>query len=252
MNNRFAGALVVLFMVVTLPAFGGRVSISGDAIVFEAGSDEENALVVVGRGSALDQSTGQVLTGPTIVDINHTTTALAPCRVLFGTAICDVTGISRAVIRLGNGNDSVRLDIVGEENPLSMNVDGGLGDDTINGGPAADTLDGGAGTDTINGGDGDDRIIGGLGVDTINGGQGRDQLFGNAGGDIINGDGDNDEIDGGIGDDTLDGGQGADVIRGESGVDTIATKDGFVDNVNCGLGKDKLTRDGNDTVKRCE
>ena len=42
------------------------------------------------------------------------------------------------------------------------------------------------------------------------------------------------EIDGGIGD------------------DTIATKDGFVDNVNCGLGKDKLTRDGNDTVKRCE
>jgi len=252
MNNRFAGALVVLFMVAAVPAFGGVVRVSGDAIIFEAGSDEENALVVNGRGSVLDQSTGQVLIGPTIVDVNQTPTAIAPCRVLLGTVICDVTGIFRAVIRLGNRNDSVRLDILGEETPLNMTVDGGLGDDTINGGPAADTLDGGAGTDTINGGDGDDRIIGGLGVDTINGGRGRDHLFGNAGGDVINGDGDNDEIDGGIGDDTLDGGQGADVIRGESGVDTIATKDGFVDNVNCGLGKDKLTRDGNDTVKRCE
>ena len=117
MNNRFAGALVVLFMVVTLPAFGGRVSISGDAIVFEAGSDEENALVVVGRGSVLDQSTGQVLTGPTIVDINHTTTALAPCRVLFGTAICDVTRISRAVIRAARAARRVSRRSVSPDSP---------------------------------------------------------------------------------------------------------------------------------------
>ena len=252
MNYRFVGALVVLFMVAAVPAFGGVVSVSGDAIVFEAGSGEENALVVTGRGAAFDQSISQFVTGVTIVDINQIPTAIAPCRVLTGTAICEVTGISRAVIRLGNRNDSVRLDIVGEETPLRMNVDGGLDDDTINGGPAADTLDGGAGTDTINGGDGDDQITGGLGVDTINGGRGRDHIFGNAGGDVINGDGDNDEIDGGVGDDTIDGGQGADVIRGDSGVDTIASKDGFVDNVNCGLGKDKLTRDGNDAVKRCE
>ena len=252
MKSRIAGALVFLFAFAAMPAMGGTVSVSGDAIVFEAGSGEENALVVNGRGSAFDQSTSQFLIGPTIVDTNQIPTAIAPCRVLLGTAICDVPGISRAVIRLGNKNDSVRLDIVGEETPLSMNVDGGLDDDTINGGPAADTLDGGAGTDTINGGDGDDLITGGLGVDTINGGSGKDRLFGNAGGDVINGGGENDEIDGGIGDDTLDGGQGADVIRGESGGDTITAKDGFTDNINCGVGRDKLTRDGNDTVKRCE
>lgn len=252
MNYRFVGSLVVLFMVAAIPAFGGVVSISGDAIVFEAGSGEVNELVVNGRGSVFDQSTGQFVTGVTIHDIATVETALAPCRRLVGGVVCEVSGIGRAVIHLGNKNDSVRLDFIGEGPLLSMNVDGGLDDDTINGGPAADTLDGGAGTDTINGGGGDDQITGGLGVDTINGGPGRDHLFGNAGGDTINGDGENDEIDGGIGDDTIDGGQGADVIRGDSGVDTIDSKDGFVDNVNCGLGKDKLTRDGNDSVKRCE
>jgi Ca2+-binding RTX toxin-like protein len=252
MNYRFVGALVFLFVVTAVPAFGGTVSINGDAIVFEAGSDQENVLIVNGRGAAFDPNTGQFVTGVTIQDLNQTPTALAPCRALVGAVVCEVTGISRAVIHLGNKNDSVRLDFNGEGPLLRMNVDGGLGDDTINGGPAADTLDGGAGTDTINGGGGDDFITGGLGLDTINGGPGRDHLFGNAGGDIIHGDGDNDEIDGGVGDDTIDGGQGADVIRGDSGGDTIDSKDGFVDTVNCGLGKDKLTRDGNDSVKRCE
>ncbi len=254
MNYRFVGALVVLFLVAAIPAFGGVVSISGDAIVFEARSDEVNTLILNPRGAAFDQSNGQFVTGVTIKD-NGTSlpTAVAPCRVLAGTAICEGTGIFRAVIRLGNQSDSVLYEFASFEDPIvSMNVDGGLGADTITGGPGADTLDGGAGDDTINGGGGDDQINGGLGVDTINGGPGRDHLFGNAGGDFINGDGDNDEIDGGIGDDTINGGQGADVIRGDSGVDHIASKDGFVDNINCGLGKDVLTRDSNDTIKRCE
>jgi Ca2+-binding RTX toxin-like protein len=252
MNYRFVGALVVLFMVAAIPAFGGVVSKSGDAIVFEAGIGEVNTVIVNGLGAAFDQSTGQFVTGVSITDNTTVPTALAPCRVILATAVCDRTGISRAVIHLGNKNDSVDLDFAGSGPLLSMNVDGGLDDDTINGGPAADTLDGGAGTDTINGGGGDDQITGGLGIDTINGGPGKDHLFGNAGGDFINGDGDNDEIDGGVGDDTINGGQGADVIRGDSGADTIASQDGFVDNINCGIGKDKLTRDSNDTIKRCE
>jgi Ca2+-binding RTX toxin-like protein len=253
MNNRFAGALVVL-LIAAVPVFGGVVSINGDSIVFDAGSGEVNTLILNPRGSAFDQNSGQFVTGVTIKD-NGTSlpTAVAPCRVLAGTAICEGTGIFRAVIRLGNQNDSLRYEFASFEDPVvTMNVDGGLGDDTITGGPGADTLDGGAGTDTINGEDGNDRITGGVGNDTINGGRGTDHLFGNLGGDVINGDADNDEIDGGVGDDTIDGGQGADVIRGDSGVDRIASKDGFVDNINCGLGKDVLTRDGNDTVKRCE
>jgi Ca2+-binding RTX toxin-like protein len=249
MNYRFAGALVVLFMVAAMPAMGGTVSISGDAIVFEAGSDEVNTLVIDGRGGVFDPSGGPTILGVTISDSTANLFAQAPCRVVLGTAVCEVTGIFRAVIRLGNRNDRVSHF---DGDVLQMNVDGGLGDDTIIGGPLADTLDGGAGADTIDGGDGDDRITGGLGDDTLNGGRGKDGLFGNAGKDVVNGDGDNDEIDGGIGDDVINGGQGSDVIRGDTGADRIASQDGFVDNINCGIGKDSLTRDGNDSVKRCE
>ena len=248
--NRFAGALGLLFMVAAMPAIGGVVSVSGDAIVFQAGSDEVNTLLVNGRGGAFDPNGGTTINGVTIIDSTASMLAVAPCRVLLGIAVCEVSGISRAVIHLGNKNDRVSQVAVG--NDLRMNVDGGLGDDTIIGGSLSDTLDGGAGTDTINGGDGDDLITGGLGDDTINGEQGSDRLFGNAGKDVITGDVGNDEIDGGLGDDTIDGGQGADVIRGDVGADHIDSKDGFVDNVNCGLGQDSLTRDGNDTVKRCE
>jgi Ca2+-binding RTX toxin-like protein len=253
MSYRFARVLVVLFVVAAIPAFGGVVSVSGDAVVFDAGIGEENKVVVNGLGAAFDQSTGGFVTGVSISDLNQTPTALAPCRVVAGTAICPRSGIGRAVIRLGNRNDSASLDFVGAGPLLSMNVDGGLDDDTINGGPAADTLDGGAGTDIINGGGGDDQITGGLGDDTIDGGNGKDHLFGNAGKDVINGDSGDDEIDGGIGDDTIDGGDGVDVIRGDAGGDRITGQDGFADNINCGIGIDKLlTRDGNDTVKRCE
>jgi Ca2+-binding RTX toxin-like protein len=237
-----------------MPVFGGVVSVSGDTIVFDAGSGEVNTLIINPQGAAFDISTSQFVTGVTIRD-NGTSlpTAVAPCRVLAGTAICEGPGIFQAVIRLGNQNDSVGFELGSFEDPiLRMIVEGGLGDDTITGGSGADNLDGGAGRDTINGEDGNDFITGGLDDDTINGGRGTDHLFGNLGKDVINGDADNDEIDGGVGDDTINGGQGADVIRGDSGVDTIASKDGFVDNVNCGLGKDKLTRDGNDSVKRCE
>jgi Ca2+-binding RTX toxin-like protein len=237
-------------MVAAVPAFGGVVSVNGDAIVFEAGSDEVNTLVVNGSGSVFDPSGGPAILGVTISDSTSNLIVRAPCRVVLGTAVCEVTGIFRAVIHLGNRND--RVSQFGTGSVLQMNVDGGLGDDTIIGGSLADTLDGGAGTDTIDGGDGDDLITGGLGDDTLNGGRGKDRLFGNAGKDVVHGDGDNDEIDGGIGDDTIDGGQGSDVIRGDTGADRIASKDGFVDNVNCGLGQDVLTRDSNDTIKRCE
>ena len=250
MNYRFVGALVVLFMVAAVPAFGGVVSISGNAIVFEAGSDEVNTLVVNGLGGVFDPSGGPTITGVTISDSTTNIIVRSPCRVVLGTAVCEVDGIFRAVIHLGNRND--RVSQFESNNVLDMDVDGGLGDDTIIGGSRADKLDGGAGTDTIDGGDGDDLLTGGLGDDTLNGGRGKDRLFGNAGKDVINGDGDNDEIDGGIGDDNINGGQGSDVIRGDTGEDRIASLDGFVDNVNCGLGKDSLTRDNNDTVKRCE
>jgi Ca2+-binding RTX toxin-like protein len=78
------------------------------------------------------------------------------------------------------------------------------------------------------------NVDGGLGDDTILGGPAADTL------------------DGGPGDDTINGGAGADVITGGLGVDTITGRDGVVDNINCGLGRDILTGDANDVLKRCE
>jgi hypothetical protein len=45
--------------------------------------------------------------------------------------------------------------------------------------------DGGSGDDTLAGGDGEDRIRGGSGADTLNGGAGQDTLDGGAGDDVI-------------------------------------------------------------------
>lgn len=250
MKNRFAGALVILCTVAAMPAAGGLVSISGNSIVFEAGSDQVNTLLINPNSGGFDQSTGEVVNGISINDSTSSLVAQAPCRVLVGTAVCPRTGIDTAVIRLGNLNDRVSQQAGGDV--LRMIVEGGFGDDTITGGPGPDLLDGGAGNDRIDGGAGDDRIEGGLGDDTINGGQNKDHLFGGSGKDVINGDSGDDEIDGGLGDDSIDGGQGADVIRGDAGGDRVASRDGFIDNINCGLGQDSLTRDANDVVKRCD
>src|SRR5262249_25249007 len=69
-------------------------------------------------------------------------------------------------------------------------------------------IDGGNGNDTINGGDGDDNIFGGNSDDTLTGGRG------------------NDIIDGGNGDDKLDGGSGNNQLLGGNGDDVVTVGDG--------------------------
>ena len=66
-------------------------------------------------------------------------------------------------------------------------------------------LNGGAGNDTVNGYETDDVIAGNSGNDTLLGYEGNDSLYG--------GDG-NDNLQGGAGDDVLDGGLGSDVLGG--------------------------------------
>ena len=53
-------------------------------------------------------------------------------------------------------------------------MDGGAGDDTLNGLAGNDTLTGGYGNDILSGGDGNDTLAGGLGADTLTGGAGDD------------------------------------------------------------------------------
>lgn len=117
---------------------------------------------------------------------------------------------------------------------------------TFNGTPGNDEIVTRSQDDTrvLNGLAGDDKIEGGYGMEKIDGGAGADQ------------------INGGYGHDTIVGGPGPDVINGDGGSycswygscnvpfgnDTIDSRDGEVDQVECGVGEDNVTADANDVV----
>ncbi len=119
-------------------------------------------------------------------------------------------------------------------------INGGHGNDTIDGLGGKDTLIGWEGADTIHGGGGQDRVIGGTGGDSIAGGAGRDVLFGNGGNDTINGNSGPDLLNGGGGRDKLLGGGGNDTLKGGSGHDTLNGGAGN-DRLIGGAGGDRLT-----------
>ena len=149
----------------------------------------------------------------------------------------------------GGGNDSL------EGTSFDDSLNGGGGDDTLKGEEGSDTLNGeagtdnllgGSGSDSISGGDGNDRLRGELGTDTLltgddtlHGGAGNDDIDGEAGNDVIAAGPDGDSVLGGTGDDSLSGDGGADLISGGAGNDTV---DG-------GAGADDLRGDeGSDSV----
>ncbi len=106
---------------------------------------------------------------------------------------------------------------------------------------------------TTNGGRGDDRLVGTNHADVLNGRGGDDTLYGQGGNDRLNGGAGDDYLLGGSGRDRLIGGPGRDVLIGGSGNDTIFARDGEVDLVKCGPGRDRVVADRNDKVARdCE
>ncbi|MER5941213.1 hypothetical protein ABT121_28260 [Streptomyces sp. NPDC001928] len=139
----------------------------------------------------------------------------------------------QANMKLGDGNDSAKI------SSGDVNVDGGVGNDTITGasivvgGGGDDTIsdalsaNGNAGDDTISdsglssGGDGNDVITGDHLANEIRGGRGNDLLDGAGNGDSIDGEEGDDTIKGGPGDDYLFGGPGQDDIDGGSGTNVI-------------------------------
>jgi Ca2+-binding RTX toxin-like protein len=83
-----------------------------------------------------------------------------------------------------------------------ITINGGDGNDTVNGSPDDDIINGGNDLDTLNGGAGDDRISGNDADDTMNGDAGNDVLVWNPGDDtdVMNGGaggGDDAELNGG-------------------------------------------------------
>jgi Ca2+-binding RTX toxin-like protein len=101
----------------------------------------------------------------------------------------DISGATETLdLNTLGGNDS----ITGTGAPAILaQLDGGAGQDTLNGGGGPDLLEGGTDTDTLNGGAGDDRVIGNTGGDTSSGGDGTDTLVWNDGdgSDKFDGDG---------------------------------------------------------------
>lgn len=89
---------------------------------------------------------------------------------------------------------------------------------------------GGGGDDVLRGSAGDDRLAGFNGGDGLYGGDGSDTLYGGAGGDEIY------------------GGDGADDVLAGIGDDFVETKDGAVDLVGCGPGRDSASVDPIDRV----
>jgi Ca2+-binding RTX toxin-like protein/subtilisin-like proprotein convertase family protein len=135
-----------------------------------------------------------------------------------------------------------------------LNIDGGLGDDSIIALSGGDIIFGGGGDrDYINivgtystnkdviysgdaqtivnstsgtntqvyGGAGFDDIVTGSGNDTLYGGAGNDNIESGAGNDSLNGGDGNDHLYGGAGNDTLYGGAGNDRLYGEAGTDQV-------------------------------
>lgn len=191
-----------------------------------------------------------------------------------------IVGTEIFTLNLNGGNDLVTLgDLDGVLDLTVLNINGGDGDDTIDGslsmsmtvgiksnmglgndsvqGTAGnDTIFGDAGNDTILGNDGTDSIVGGDGndslngndgADTINGGNGDDSMWGGAGGDLILGLLGKDTVWGQGGNDTIDGGEGDDFLDG--GYGNSVTADSGNDSIRGGFGNDKIAgRDGLDTL----
>lgn len=119
-------------------------------------------------------------------------------------------------------------------------LNGGSGNDIIEGGADADTVSGGSGNDWLYG---DDSYYGGS-DDYVVGGSGNDYLYGGGGDDELIGGNDNDTIEGGVGNDELVGGAGAGEFRFEVLNETTTT-------ALVGYDRDKITdfEDGVDTIK---
>lgn len=224
MRQDLRNSLVAITVAVTLGcswiggpplASAGVVRVEGSAVVFKAGNNEVNTVVINARGAALNPATGQFVPGFTVSDSTATIIVGPGCQAFLGTAVCDIANASFISLDLGDKNDRVSQQEQGPGDAVPMRVKGGVGNDNLTGSTRGDDLDGELGDDTIDGGAGNDVLAGGIGSDTIT------------------------------------GGNGSDSISGGAGKDTLNDRDGENDTINCGLGRDAVTADASDTKKRC-
>lgn len=131
-------------------------------------------------------------------------------------------------------------------------IDGARGNDTVDGGDDSDKLIGGSGADRLRGQGGNDKLFGGSGGDLLDGGPGRNMLAGGSGNDRLLGGRDADELFGEAGKDRIIAGTGRNRIDGGDGNDSIDARNGAVDTILCGKGRDRVQVDRNDKLSSCE
>ena len=122
---------------------------------------------------------------------------------------------------------------------------GSFGDDRLTAGRRVGDIyiDGGNGNDFVQGQSGNDLLAGGNGDDTLIGNAGNDRLLGQVGRDLLHGSAGNDSLFGQLGIDTLHGDAGNDFLHGENDTN---------DNIYGGAGDDIAVRDDKDSVMDVE
>jgi Ca2+-binding RTX toxin-like protein len=154
----------------------------------------------------------------------------------------DVVRYDLRATRVTASLDDVRNDGEAGENDLLLgieNIDGGGADDVLSGNAGPNAIQGDLGNDTISGLGGNDLLNGGSGDDAVNGGDGED---------AVNGGPDNDAVDGGPGADQLHGDAVCSLITCGGGNDVVQARDGFLDQISCGAGGDRVVADQLDVV----
>ena len=242
---------------VTLPAGAtGTLAVVGSEIRFAgvtcSAATTANTDTVAVNGSTgsterlvVDQSQGALAPGATAeasgtvseIELAVSLGDAADELVLHGTPGSDLLSAGTKGVSF---NADADLDVTFSLLPVSVELVGGGGGDTLTarGGygtaqvfPGRVTLRGDDGDDALSGGNLDDVIVGGAGVDVADGNAGSDEILGNEGSDTIRGQDGNDRIVGGAGADTLTGGNEDDTldaadgeadvqIHGQIGVDT--------------------------------
>jgi hypothetical protein len=117
-----------------------------------------------------------------------------------------VEGVTSVSVRALAGDDTVRLDALGEAGQdvrVPSRIDAGPGHDIVVGTVAGDFIKGGFGNDLLVGKAGDDRLDGGWGIDDLRGGDGNDSLEGGFGPDYVYGEAGDDRLSGGFGNDQV-------------------------------------------------
>jgi hypothetical protein len=157
--------------------------LSESSFLFVGGLNERNSIVVEAVNTGL-RVTEQRPDGPLLL-------ALVPCSGGGGTRVVECgTNLDPRLARsapslrgdLSSLDDSVR--VVGN---VAVDIDGGLGNDSLGGGPLNDRLDGDENVETefIRGEAGNDQLIGDIGIDNLDGGPGEDQISGGLQPDFI-------------------------------------------------------------------